>query len=184
MMVHIRPRVSFGLPSTMSSARMFTSLIFLYRRKSRAICTFCNMWKRIRPLSRGWKNAIESPLITFYRGQSSSARSNCRAWLKRIQCTSRYQRHGSNSNLWNRFNLNGINLRSKQHWLYTNSNIWQISFFYFWKLNLKNCLEKLHSQDARQKALPKGRWGCDRRVDPRIDRRHVCSPATNSKVLS
>lgn len=56
IIVHIKPRVSLGLPSTMSSARIFTSLIFLYRRKSKAICTFCSMWKRIRPLSRGWKS--------------------------------------------------------------------------------------------------------------------------------
>lgn len=54
MMVQISPSVSFGLPSTMSSARMFTSLIFLYRRKSSAIWTFCSMWKRMRPRSRGW----------------------------------------------------------------------------------------------------------------------------------
>jgi len=53
MIVQMRPRVSFGFPSTISSARIFTNLIFLYRKKSRAICTFCNMWNRKRPLSRG-----------------------------------------------------------------------------------------------------------------------------------
>lgn len=53
MIVQIRPSVSFGLPSTISSARMLTSLIFLYRRKSNAICPFCSMWKRILPFSLG-----------------------------------------------------------------------------------------------------------------------------------
>lgn len=53
MMVQIRPRVSLGFPSTMSSARMFTTLIFLKWRKLRVIWTFCSMWKRIRPFSRG-----------------------------------------------------------------------------------------------------------------------------------
>lgn len=53
MIVHIRPSVNLGLPSTMSSARMFTNLIFLYRRKSSAICAFCSIWKRILPFSRG-----------------------------------------------------------------------------------------------------------------------------------
>ena len=49
----MRPRVNFGLPSTMSSGRMLTSLIFLNLRKLRAICEFWSIWTLILPLSRG-----------------------------------------------------------------------------------------------------------------------------------
>lgn len=38
MMVHINPKVSFGFPSTISSARILTNLIFLYRRKFKQVC--------------------------------------------------------------------------------------------------------------------------------------------------
>lgn len=63
IIVHIRPSVSFGLPSTMSSARILTSLIFLYRRKSNAIWAFCSIWNRIFPFSLGCRTKIQK-LIT------------------------------------------------------------------------------------------------------------------------
>lgn len=91
MMVHIRPRVSFGLPSTMSSARMLTNLIFLYRKKSRAICTFCSMWKRIRPFSRGWKRTQLALFIvncvrsrTTIAAWSNSSPLDFRLWLDMV----------------------------------------------------------------------------------------------------
>ena len=71
MIVQMRPRVSLGLPSTMSSPLMLTSLISLYLtykkvdqdtfdrieesnlRNLSAVSTFWMAWKRIRPRSRG-----------------------------------------------------------------------------------------------------------------------------------
>lgn len=79
MIVQIRPRVSLGLPSAMSSFRMFTNFTSgskrtlghtprASRRRGRGlrpgrgaspggdggspgqICTFCSLWKRILPL--------------------------------------------------------------------------------------------------------------------------------------
>ena len=88
-MVHIKPRVSLGFPSAMSSFLMLTNLTWkscgiitgsqetqvdnsmqtvevwltcLCLRKSRAICTFCSLWKRIRPFSRGCKTTGERSL--------------------------------------------------------------------------------------------------------------------------
>ena len=55
MMVQMRPRVSLGFPSTMSSPRMLTSLISLYLRNLSAVSTFWIAWNRIRPRSRGCK---------------------------------------------------------------------------------------------------------------------------------
>lgn len=43
MIVQIKPRVSFGLPSTMSSARMFTNLIWVQSKDLVLICYTCNV---------------------------------------------------------------------------------------------------------------------------------------------
>ena len=101
MMVQIRPSVSLGFPSAMSSFLMFTSLtygdggtkqthsdvrmfslktcfarafqlvvvVFVTKRvesrtwrslrKSSAICTFCSLWKRMRPFSLGCRVVIK-----------------------------------------------------------------------------------------------------------------------------
>lgn len=59
MIVQMSPSVSFGFPSVMSSGRMFTSLTCFLLRKLSAVSTFCSMWNRSLPFSRGcgreWK---------------------------------------------------------------------------------------------------------------------------------
>lgn len=53
IIVQINPRVSLGLPSTMSLGWTLTNLTFFRMRKLKAVSTFCSMWKRILPFSRG-----------------------------------------------------------------------------------------------------------------------------------
>ena len=53
MIVQMSPSVSFGFPSTISSGRIFTRRMFLYFRRSNAVCTFCSAWNLRRPRSRG-----------------------------------------------------------------------------------------------------------------------------------
>ena len=83
MIVQMRPRVSLGLPSTMSSPLMLTSLISLYLKYKKvdkdtfdrveesdlrnlsAVSTFWMAWKRIRPRSRGWKVNIRWIISLF-----------------------------------------------------------------------------------------------------------------------
>ena len=51
IMIQMRPSVSFGLPSTISSDLIFTILIRCLVRKSKHNWTFCSAWNRIAPLS-------------------------------------------------------------------------------------------------------------------------------------
>jgi len=56
MMVQIKPRVSLGLPSTMSWAPRFSRWTRCSFRKVRDLSTFSRQWMRILPLvGRGWK---------------------------------------------------------------------------------------------------------------------------------
>lgn len=67
IMVQIRPRLSLGLPSTMSCEPIFSKCTLCSRKNCSALSTFSRQWIRILPLvGRGW-NTISSLRNVLFR---------------------------------------------------------------------------------------------------------------------